>query len=114
MGQATWFCLMSLQDIEDTFPTLKADGYNKSSDYCEDYNCFAFATSETTKRIDPSGQPDCDWPDDILPTKFVSSFLAYYRSKGFVVCDNGDPEEGFEKIALYKNDVEEATHAARL
>ena len=105
---------MELPHIEALFPSLKADGYDKSSEYDEAYNCFAFATSETTKRIDPSGDPDCVWPNDILQTPFLTSFIEYYRSKGFVICDNGDPEIGFEKIALYKNDVEYAMHAARL
>jgi hypothetical protein len=101
---------MSLAEIEARFPNLKAAGYEKRSDATEDYNCFAFAANQTTCRLDPTGGPDCDWPDNILPTLFISSFLELYRSYGFEVCDNGDLEEGHEKIAIYVN---EAEHAAR-
>lgn len=104
---------MSLAEIESLFPNLKDAGYEKSSDYSEDYNCFAFAARETTCRLDPAGYADCDWPDNILPTRFLASFLELYRGYGFEVCANGDLEDGYEKIAIYTNDEGKATHAAR-
>ena len=40
--------------------------------------------------------------------------IQFYRYEGgFEPCENGDHEEGFEKIALYVNKAGKVTHAAR-
>jgi len=40
--------------------------------------------------------------------------IALYRYEGgFEPCENGEYEEGFEKIALYINQLGNVTHAAR-
>jgi hypothetical protein len=51
----------------------------------------------------------CD-PDDAT----VANLLAALAAVGFAECPDGEPEPGFEKIAVYGHGPTEYTHAARL
>ena len=46
-----------------------------------------------------------------MPT--LAAFIAAYATIGFEPCDDGQPEAGFEKIAIYVDDAGEPVHAAR-
>ena len=57
--------------------------------------------------------PESDgyWPEGVRRELTLEAFVAAYATKGFYPCDNGDLEEGYEKIALYgKQNV--PTHAS--
>lgn len=88
---------------------LKATGYQETSAATRDYNCLAWAAGETHRRWDPN-EPNDYWP--AVREQTVPAFIAAYQTRRYLVCDNGDLEEGFEKIAIYAVSMK-PVHAAR-
>lgn len=52
------------------------------------------------------------WPDDAPRLETIGAFVQAFSTKGYVPCDDGNLEQGFEKIALYTLNGT-PTHAAR-
>jgi hypothetical protein len=106
---------MSAQDIENDFPKLAIDGWVKSSEDTTDYNCFAFAVRDEGDWYSPLPINGYYWPSDVIPRNtLLATMIELYRHEGgFEPCENGDYEEGFEKIALNMNQFGNVTHAAR-
>ena len=90
------------------FPILQQDGYDPKSEPTTDYNCIAYAAGVE----DQWWQPGWIWPDDLPDDDFSMMPILMYRRKGFDLCDKGDLEPGFEKIALFGAE-DEYQHAAR-
>jgi hypothetical protein len=106
---------MSAQDIEHDFPKLVVDGWKETSKDTTDYNCFAFALHDETDWYSPLPTSGYYWPaDKIARNTALPTMIEMYRYEGgFEPCENGEYEEGFEKIALYINQRGNVTHAAR-
>jgi len=105
---------------EQYFPDLLSSGYGVTSVEDPQYNCIAWAAGE--ENIDTFWTPfviggGYYWPDDKLPRDArVETFVKLYEIEGgFVKCvnNNGDLEDGLEKIALYVDANSQVTHAAR-
>jgi hypothetical protein len=94
--------------IRDLFPNLRASGHKITSEDTRRYNCLAWAAGETHRRWD--WHLPYHWPATRRPE--VEYFMEAYASIGYVECDNGDFEHGFEKIAIY-GVYGWGTHAAR-
>jgi len=104
-----------MPDVEDEFPKLLADGYTITSQDTPEYNCFAWAMYDTSDWWSPLQSYGYYWPGDRLPrnTK-LETFIALYGYEGqFVPCDDGELEQGYEKIALFVHTNGNVTHAAR-
>src|SRR6266568_673062 len=105
---------MSAQDVESDFPKLKSEGYQITSPDTYDYNCFAWAAEDTTQWWSPLRVHGYYWPNEVERQTTVAAFLELYKHEAdFLPCDDGDVEEGFEKIAIYVNATGDVTHAAR-
>jgi hypothetical protein len=109
---------MPTQDIQyalDSFPKLAVDGWHKTSEETTDYNCFAFALHDEDDWYSPLPISGYYWPaDKIAMNTSIPTMVDLYRYEGgFEPCENGEYEEGFEKIALYINQRGNVTHAAR-
>jgi hypothetical protein len=113
---------MSPEDIEDWFRDLKREGWepNNRSPEDEGNNCIAHAAGDEENKWDPNNNVDGRyWPDDIPCNLELETFVRLYEKEcGYLVCDNGNLEDGFEKIAIYWNfnpeeQKVEVTHAAR-
>lgn len=89
---------------------LNVDDYIAHSDESADYNCTSFAAGYTDRWFDPYGY----WPDGVPRGEGVAYLVAAYQTEGFAVCSRRDPEDGFEKVAIYADDVGRWTHASRL
>ena len=96
--------------IERVFPNLKDTYYRITSPQTEKYNCIAWAANDQKNWWWPiySGH----WPQEAPRENTVRAFIIAYGLIGYSVCDNGDLELGFEKIALYTLNGE-PSHAAR-
>ncbi|MBI4566826.1 MAG: hypothetical protein HY719_00350 [Planctomycetes bacterium] len=96
---------------KNDFPRLQPDRYRVTSPEDKTYNCIAFAVGETYRRWDtnPGGYY---WPDGIELSEDQRVLVNLFEALGYKVCDNADPEEGIEKVALYQRDGK-WTHAAR-
>ncbi|MEO5774348.1 MAG: hypothetical protein ABIQ32_09565 [Sphingomicrobium sp.] len=57
--------------------------------------------------------PGVFWPKSVGKQETRENFVKAFGTKGYRVCDGPDPEEGYEKIALYELDGV-PTHAAKL
>lgn len=107
---------MSDQDIKSDFPKLRQEGYRITSEETSDYNCFAWAAQDTTDWWSPIPTFGYYWPEKDVPrSEDLAAFTQLYKFEmGFEPCDTGEPELGFEKIALYRHPSGNITHAARL
>jgi hypothetical protein len=103
------------QNVERAFPKLAADGWRKTSEATSDYNCFAFALPDQSDWYSPLPLWGYYWPADVVPRNTtLPTMIELYRHEGnFAPCENGDFENGFEKIALYVHQAGTVTHAAR-
>lgn len=93
------------------FPNSLDDPFIKTSDPSKFYNCIAWSISDNSRWWWPD--EDSYWPEEIQKEESIDAFIDLYNSLGFEVCNNSEPEEGFEKILLFHNDLDEPTHAAR-
>lgn len=83
-----------------------------TSDKSIEYNCFAWAANETRWwGFDEQNQDF--WPDDVPKEETLEAYIQIYSQLGYEVCDSGSPEEGYQKIAIYVEDDETPSHAAR-
>ena len=107
MGASPTYHLMD-PVIAAEFPNLKPEEYGKESPESPHYNCIAFAAGVTNRwwwpRL-PKGPrgpaPRYAWPLGAPTEPNVEAFVKAFETLGYSVCDNGDLEEGFEKIAIY-------------
>jgi hypothetical protein len=53
------------------------------------------------------------WPKGAERVETLAAFIAAYETLGFKVCDSGDAEAGFEKIAIFLKPAGTPAHAAR-
>jgi hypothetical protein len=95
--------------IVQNFPGLAQSPFQITSEPTSDYNCIAWAVGEN----DQWRWPTKSWPPSIGRAEKRANFVRFFQGYGYKSCDNPEPEDGFEKIALYENDGV-PTHAARL
>jgi hypothetical protein len=104
-------------DREGAYPLLYLSGYEVASRETIDfryprYNCIAFAADDQTLWWWPDHHGDGFWPKGAKREVTREAFIQAYGTIGYAVCDNGEVEAGYDKIALYeKNGV--PTHAAK-
>lgn len=58
--------------------------------------------------------PGYFWPEGASRGYSPDDLRSCFEAVGFEVCVSGDPEPGFEKVALYVGSDGEWSHAARL
>jgi hypothetical protein len=82
-----------------SLPNLPDDAYVVTSPFDTKYNCIAFAAGDQSNWWWPTD--DDYWPDNIPRELTVDAFIRAYGTRGYVRCDDGSLEDGFEKVALY-------------
>jgi hypothetical protein len=102
--------LSRFPSLRAEFPSLSADNSVKTSCPSAKYNCIAWAANDTEHVWWPD--EDGFWPDNAPREVSLEAFIQAYSTIGYVACDDGSLEGGFEKIAIYAN-AEGPTHAAR-
>lgn len=108
--------------LENQFNELTDDGFfDPNSPQTDKYNCIAFAMGlEDYWWVDPyTFIPGHWWPPTVVQDMDPSLLIQAFEYLGFEKCDNGIPELGFDKVALYKKYNDrfkriEWTHAARI
>jgi hypothetical protein len=108
---------LSGEEIRRWFPQLKIDAIKVTSEESEEYNCFAWAAGDQSRKWDWTSHPGEAgryWPANLDRNGDVHDFIYLYaREGGYSLCSDGTLEVGFEKIALYVGDDNEVKHAAR-
>jgi hypothetical protein len=113
---------MSLSHSDPTincdFPNTATIGYWITSCRSSFYNCIAWAAGETNAKWWPIQHkvPGWYWPPGIRNDVTVASFIEMFGKEGDYEewsPENGDLEDGYEKVAIYVDKHGTPTHAAR-
>src|SRR5713226_4716200 len=99
--------------LEVAIPGLQNTKWEKKSDQDYHYNCIAFAAGDDHKWWEPSGLRIHYWPPGIPLDYSVDTFVRVYEIFGYKRCDSEHLEAGYEKVALFKDSLGLASHAAR-
>ena len=92
------------------FPNITTQNYSKTSERTPVYNCVAHAVGDYTQWWWP--HENAYWPPGCPLADSIDSFDMMFSYLQYAVCEDGEFEQGFDKIALYAlNGV--PTHAAR-
>lgn len=78
-----------------------------------EYNCIAFAANEDFRWWWPIPQDSYYWPENVPREENLEAFVKAFETLGYLVCDNDNLERGFEKVAIYVDDLGKPKHAAR-
>jgi hypothetical protein len=107
------FTLSARPEFPQDFPNLRPHlCEDEVSAATHDYNCIAWAASDTTAWWEPDPLEQYYWPEGIAREYKVPLFIAAYQTVGFEVCLDDSIEPGMEKIALFTLNGQ-PTHAAR-
>ncbi|HLY25173.1 MAG TPA: hypothetical protein VKQ72_02465 [Aggregatilineales bacterium] len=98
-----------MASLESIFKRLNERNHTLTSPRTPEYNCIAFAAGETHRWWWPIG---AYWPDNLPRLESVDGFVLAFETLGYVVCESGNLESGFEKIAIYEKSGK-PTHMAR-
>lgn len=107
--------------LEDAAPELRGTSYRVTSGSTLMYNCVAWVAGDDTRWWEPVANPGGKqlggyyWPTNPdIPAWFsVAALEKLFASFGYQPCDDGDPVDGAEKIAIYGYSLSDATHVAR-
>jgi len=95
-------------------PNLDSGNHQITSPSTDRYNCIAWAAGSNAKFWWP--EKYCYWPEDAPREVTLDAFLSAFGTLGYVKCEDGDLEDGYEKIAIYaihENSILVPTHAAK-
>jgi hypothetical protein len=80
------------------------------------YNCIAFAAGDTSRKWDPGMLPDPGyyWPPGAFQNDNddLDALKRAFAAIGYMECENGDLEAGYQKVALYAHKQDDWLHAA--
>jgi len=99
--------------IISAFPNSTQFPFLATSPPTTSYNCIAWAYSDPTRWYWPDPQNTYFWPANVPRNIDIPSFILLYESIGYAVCPNGSYIKGVEKIAIFSDDKNHPTHAAR-
>jgi hypothetical protein len=109
MGPSPWVLIVSLEIL---FPRLASEGFVETSSATAKYNCIAWAAGRTDDWWWPDPLGNYPWPEGVPRTVSIEAFCQAFETLGYMRCEHGDFEPGFEKVAIYSlNGL--PTHAAR-
>lgn len=102
-------------DLQASCPNLVQADWTIKSPFDDLYQCVAWAACHTDSAwwpgrdyYWPSGLPTADPPE----TASVEHFIQGFRTLGYEPCDSRAFEVGYQKVAIYANEVG-VTHTAR-
>lgn len=99
---------MSPAQLAHWCPNLKQDKYTKTSEATNFYNCVNWAIGINNRWKDFYYLPNGEVNDDLSSEPYIR----YFSKNGFKQCEDGEFEEGKNKIAIYENNRGHFTHVA--
>ncbi|MGO4904847.1 DUF7689 domain-containing protein [Flavobacterium sp. W20_MBD1_R3] len=105
---------MSHIEFPKQFPNSSNEPFLITSDFTNSYNCIAWAFGDNTKWYWPDPTSIYYWPEGVPRLITIDSFIDLYRTIDYTICEDGDYEIGYEKIAIFISEIGEPTHASRL
>lgn len=103
---------MQSPELDQAFPGLQGTGYDITSPETGDYNCIAWAASDSSNwwQPDPFGQ--YYWPAEVPRLNTLHAYEQAFAQLGFTPCVDIQYEAGFEKVAIYVDASQVVTHMA--
>jgi len=77
------------------------------------YNCIAWAMEEDFRWWWPDAMGNYYWPEDVPRKEVLDNFIRAFSKFGYEKCSNGQLEVNYKKVAIYINDKNVPSHAAR-
>jgi hypothetical protein len=111
--------------IPQQFPNLAGSGFDVVNDCTSDrtidkavkYNCIAWAAGIDNEWWWPTDKGGYHWPEglpkELVGTETIENFVNAFKTKNYIECENGELEDGFEKVAIFANYRDKPLHAAR-
>jgi hypothetical protein len=96
----------------DSFPNSREEPFEITSPASRQYNCIAWAMQDPTRFYWPIPESAFYWPSSVPRAETLEAFIQLFQSIGYELCEQGESEEGFQKVALFEKD-NKPTHAAR-
>ena len=102
-------------DDEAELPGLQRAGYRVTSPKDPSYNCIAFAAGDTSQKWQSSliPEPGYFWPEGAEEGDDPDALKSAFEAIGYELCDHGQLEPGYEKVALYVDADGMWSHAAK-
>src|SRR4051812_1434271 len=100
--------------LNASFPNLAKEGFEITSPVDGKYNCIAFAADDLKRFWWPVNGY---WPPNVTRSVSCPAFSEAYATLGYESSQDGAPEKGYDKIAVYTIDgliTGKPTHAAKL
>jgi hypothetical protein len=106
---------MAQFEFQNSFPGLRRGEFAVTSHAGRMPNCVAYAAYDFGRYWDPNmiGVRGYFWPPGAERGDTVECWISAFRQIAFRPCDSGGVEPGFEKIAIYTKDGQDAEHVAR-
>lgn len=106
--------MSAAEALESRFPKLLPENYRITSVRDTAYNCVAWIAGDFNRWWAPAeGAPGFYWPSSAPQEDALGSYLHVFRLLRFEECLSGEPEPGFEKIAIYVDESGYFSHVAR-
>lgn len=102
--------MYEIEKLYPYFPNLPRTTPKSKAD--PSYNCIAFAAGDNKRIWDPLPSPNYHWPTEEYYDYSLEACIRVFETVGFIICDNPDLEDGFEKIAIWSKG-NEYEHAAK-
>jgi len=99
--------------LERLFPNLKNTGYQITSPQTADYNCIAWAFEDSGTWWWPDANETMYWPEHLERKETLEIFVKAFEHIGYKKCSSSEVEQGYEKIAIFVDNQQIPTHAAR-
>jgi hypothetical protein len=104
---------VTLFELYNLFPRLRASVFQVTSQRDQEYNCIAWSFSDDLRWWWPDPLGQYYWPGEVRREESVEAFIEAYRTHaGFELCSSANYEPEFEKIAIFAKGGR-PTHAAR-
>lgn len=102
-----------MSNLENVFPGLRDTRHAETSPKDKSYNCIAWAAGNSEVWWEPDLRRQYYWPRDALRAYSIDAYFAAYATLGYETCHSAEYEEGYDKAALFVDEIGFPTHAAR-
>ena len=107
------------KELIAVFKKLETDSHFEITSPKDDgYNCIAWAMGFNDRWVDhfiDTSSKKKWWPNGVKRGKSPVNLVEAFKAVGFETCDDDGTEDGFDKVALYKDmDSGRWTHAAKV
>ena len=103
---------MEATENDTGFSFRQYGGFIKTSPIDIKYNCIAWAAGDDKNWWEPDPADIYYWPPSAPRELTLRAYKLAFESLGYIECDYGEIEDGFDKVVLFQKGLM-PTHAAK-